>query len=91
MAWEGFFFFVEAIFRCFIVFIFDLHMYCDDMLINWNRLFFFPPLRSGDGLFKMYRPMYQLVCGCGFKVSNCELDPNPGLEDFLILWLAANY
>lgn len=75
-------------------------MYCDDMLINWNRLvfvrfFFFvflsPPLRSGDGLFNMYRPMSQLVCGFGFDFSDSEPDPSPGLEDFMILWLAANY
>lgn len=69
-GWGGFF--VEAIFSCYVVFIFDLHMYCDDMLINWNRLFFFFffflfPLSSGDGIFKLYRPMSQL--GLGFEVS----------------------
>ena len=81
MAGEGFsflfFFFSEAIFLCFIVFIFDLHMYCDDMLINWNRLgfffFFFLFLRSGDGMFKMHRTMSQLVCGCGFTLSDPTL------------------
>lgn len=43
-GWGGsiffFFLFFEAIFFCF-VFTFDLHMYCDDMLINWNRLVLF--------------------------------------------------
>lgn len=93
MAGEGFFVFVEAIFLCFIVFIFDLHMYCDDMLINWNRLgFFFSLFVVVTGCLKMYRPISQLVCGSGFDVSNCE--PRPlalVLEDFMILWLAANY
>lgn len=52
MAGEGLYF-VEAIFLCFIVFTFDLHMYCDDMLINWNRLvcYFF-----GGVLFKPALP-----------------------------------
>lgn len=55
-GWGGFFS-VEAIFLCFI-FVFDLHMYCDDMLINWNRLFFsLSVFVVVTGCFKMYRPM----------------------------------
>lgn len=75
MAGEGFFFFFfEAIFPCFIVFIFDLHMYCDDMLINWNRLGFFS-LRSGDGLFlKCTVPCPSWCAGAG---STCQTEPDP--------------
>ena len=52
---EVFFLLVEAIFLCFIIFIFDLHMYCDDTLIKLEQvffvLFFFSlSLCSGDGL-----------------------------------------
>lgn len=98
MAGEGFFSFVfpflfEAIFLCFIVFIFDLHIYCDDMLIHWNRLCF-SSLRSGDGLFKMYRPIVPVgarVSGSRHLQNRWARPPGPGLEDFVILWMAANY
>lgn len=36
--------------------------------------------------------MSQLVCGLQVQgVTNFEPDPSPGVEDFMILWLAANY
>lgn len=71
-------------------------MYCDDMLINWNRLVlfcFFPPLCSGDGLFKMYHPVSWLMCRLGVNVSNFNPNHSPGLEDLMIPppRLAANY
>lgn len=87
MAGEGFYFIFFIFFyffyfflkQYFIVFIFDLHMYCDDMQINWDWLFlfltFFFPICCGDGMFKMYRPMSQLVCGFRFKVSNLWTRP----------------
>lgn len=96
MAGEGcffsFFLFLLKQYFCFNVFIFDLHMYCDDMLMNWNGLFFLSLAlrKSGDGLFKNV-PSHVPVAGAGSRVSNSEPDPSPGLEDFMILWLAANY
>lgn len=57
-GWGGFWvLLLEQYFFGFNVFIFDLHMYCDDMLMTWKRLFFFSSLSlGGDGLFKTCRP-----------------------------------
>lgn len=79
---------VEAIFSS--VFIFDLPMYCDDMLIIQNRqgvLFFccFFPLSCDDGSFKkLCRPVFQLVFGFGFNVLNFNPGPSLGFADFMI-------
>lgn len=61
------------------------------MLINWNRqfFFFFFFVVMVTGFLKMCRPSW--CGGCGFTASNFEPDLSPGLEDFTILWLAANY
>lgn len=59
MAGEGFFFFCWSNISL-VVLIFDLHMYCDDMLINWNRPFlFYFSLVSFVPL-----PLFVVVTGC---------------------------
>lgn len=59
MAGDVFLFllFFEAIFFVSLFLIFDLHMYCDDMLINWIRLLSLSS-RSGDGLYTVPRPSW---------------------------------
>lgn len=88
-GWGGFFFFFFLLkqYFCFYFWLAYVLWWHADKL---EQAGFFS-LRSGDGLFKMCRPMSQLICGCRFKMSNFDLDPSPGLEDFMILWLAANY
>lgn len=39
------------------MFLFDLHMYCDDMQMNWDWLFL-SALCCGDGMRSVYRPMF---------------------------------
>lgn len=55
--------------------------------------FFLLSLCSGDGLFKMYRPVSRLMCRLGVNVSNFNPNHSPGLEDLMIPppRLAANY
>lgn len=71
-----FFFFFFPKQDCFIVLIFDLHMYCDDMLINWIRLL------------SLSRSLLLVVTGCipscvpvgvwvWFESSNCWDWPEP--------------
>lgn len=73
------------------MFIFDLHMYCDDMQIIWDMLPCPPPPppRRGDGMFKMYRPSW--CAGSGSKCQTVSPTLTLVLEDLMILWLAANY
>lgn len=90
MAGEGFFFYFLK--QYFIVFIFDLHMYCDDMQINWDRLFFPPPLFVVVmGCLKCTVPCPSWCAGSGSRCRTVNQTLTLVLEDFMILWLAANY
>lgn len=64
-----------------------------DKLEQAGFVLFFPPLCSGDGLFKMYHPVSWLMCRLGVNVSNFNPNHSPGLEDLMIPppRLAANY
>lgn len=96
MAGEGCFFFlsffVEAIllFQCFYFWLAYVLWWHADELEQAVFSLSLALRKSGDGLFKNV-PSHVPVAGAGSRVSNSEPDPSPGLEDFMILWLAANY
>lgn len=82
MAGEGFFF-LSFFWSNISLFIFDLHMYCDDMQINWDWLFFFVLFFFlfvvVTGCLKCTVPCPSWCAGSGSRCQNCEPDPNPGL------------
>lgn len=80
-GWGGFF--VQAIFLCFVVFIFDLHMYCDDMLITSKQALIPIVVVTGISNGTVPGPIE-----FGLEVSLCRSSAH---EDFLVLLLPANY